>query len=48
MSQQLAMSHVPALDQWADVLIKSLSSTYFAVFGSKLDGKHFSVEKSST
>jgi len=42
LSQQLAVSHVPALDQWADVLTKSLSSTH-AILRSKLNVKHFSV-----
>jgi len=48
LAQKLTVSHVPALDQWADVFTKALSSTRFTVLRTKLNVKHFSAEKSST
>ena len=45
LAKQLSVVHLPALDQWADVLTKPLSSTRFEALRDKLNVKHFSVEK---
>ena len=45
--KQLSVVHLPALDQWTDVLIKPLSSTRFEELRDKLNVKHFSLEKPS-
>ena len=46
--KQLQVSHVHALDQWADALTKPLSSSRFIFLRSKLNLKAFSSEKSSS
>ena len=47
LTKQLSVLHIPSLDQWADVLTKSLSSARFQVLRDKLNVKIFSYEKSS-
>jgi len=47
LAKQLSVVHLPALDQWADVLTKPLSSARFEDLRDKLNEKSFSSEKSS-
>ena len=47
LAKQLSILHIPALDQWANVLIKPLSSARFEVLRGKLNVKSFSFENSS-
>ena len=42
LSKQLLIYHIPALDQWADILTKPLSSARFELLRSKLNVQHFS------
>nr|KYP66864.1 hypothetical protein KK1_013175 [Cajanus cajan] len=48
LAKQLQIQHIPALDQWADILTKPLSSSRFTVLKSKLHVQDFSSHKSST
>ena len=48
LAKQLSIVHIPALDQWADVLTKPLSSTRFEVLKGKLNVKNVSSENSSS
>lgn len=41
LAKQLSVVHLPALDQWADVLTKPLSSTRFEALRDILNVKHF-------
>ena len=47
LAKQLSIVHIPALDQWADVLTKPLSSTRFEILRDKLNVKSISSENSS-
>ena len=47
LSKQLQIFHIPALDQWAGILTKPLSSARFTFLKSKLTVKGFSSEKPS-
>jgi len=47
LAKQLSVVHLPALDQWVDVLTKPLSSTRSEVLRDKLNAKYFSLEKPS-
>nr|KYP43532.1 Copia protein [Cajanus cajan] len=42
LSKQLLIYHIPALDQWADVLTKLLSTARFELIRGKLNVKSFS------
>lgn len=42
LSKQLLIYHIPALDQWADILTKPLSSARFEFLRGKLNVQHFS------
>ena len=44
LAKQLSVVHLPALDQWADVLTKPLASTRFEILRDKLNVKHSLVE----
>jgi len=48
MANQLYIYHIPALDQWADVLIKPLCLARFTFLKGKLNVKSFSCEKKSS
>jgi len=47
LAKQLTIVHVPALDQWADILTKPLSASRFEVLRDKLNVKSVSPENSS-
>ena len=47
LAKQLSVVHLPALDQWADVLTKPLSLARFEELRDILNVKSFSSEKSS-
>ena len=47
LAKQLTIVHVPALDQWADILTKPLSASRFEVLRGKLNVKSVSPENSS-
>lgn len=47
MAKQSCISHIPALDQWANVLTKSLSSVHFVFSSWQISVKSFYSEKSS-
>jgi len=47
LAKKLFIFHIPALDQWANVLTKPLSSARFEFLRDKLNVKSFSSKNSS-
>ena len=47
LAKQLSIVHILALDQWADILTKPLSTSRFEALKGKLNVKSFSSENSS-
>ena len=47
LAKQLSIVHIPALDQWADILTKPLSTSRFEALKGKLNVKSVSSENSS-
>ena len=47
LAKQLSIVHILALDQWANVLTKPLSSARFEILNDKLNVKSISSENSS-